>query len=523
MAEEDEDSIKLQSDEDDDDSLLKRNDDTGIGEEQKKDDVTSDKSKTEPNQHGNFWSTTPETTSGDDEQSQVKPKQLVDDQSRNKVKLLTKMASEEWQSPITPPPLPVPTQTPSPREDKANQTAAAFSETSKNMKNAKTHELRIKVAPNETNQNILDVAENAIIKSSVLEGRLINREAMRSVVEVGALPITIDVAISQDLDRIVVVKVFEPVPEHLFAILRDSFATQIQLSMRVQDNLAGVEETHEEPIDGLSVQSKLDADYVSLLKKEMQLRSERDLTVFATPLERRARDDERRVTRLENLLTLKYNACRLPLPASEKPPALSSFPLVKNEAPAMLVLRADPSPREVDAQLKMAIRRDLHAESLARQERKKKEVLARAEACERNRNQLVSVLSNSRAALDMDLDLMARLGVTPPQVALCRIPCLYSKKPGHLVVTQHLILFDTVGFMGFRLSGNLRLEASICRSVMKGRSLGLMDSLCIRLDSQQEHVFYLATIDETNEQLDSAFELIWQVLRMNRWTPSANC
>ena len=89
-----------------------------------------------------------------------------------------------------------------------------------------------------------------------------------------------------------------------------------------------------------------------------------------------------------------------------------------------------------------------------------------------------------------------------------------------MVVTQQLILFETVGFMGFKLSGNLRLEASHCRSVMKGRSMGLMDSLCLRMDSQQEHIFYLATIEETSEQLDSVFELIWQVLRMNRWTPS---
>jgi len=192
---------------------------------------------------------------------------------------------EEWQQENAPSP------SPSPREEFARHNSAAFSESSKDLLNVKTHELRIKVAPNETNQNILDVAEGAIVSSPVLEGRTIHREAMRCVVEVGLRPVTIEIAISQELDRCVVIRAYEPVPEHLFNTLRDSFAKQVQLPARVQNSLAGVEEEHEEAIEGPSVTSMLDADYVSLLKKEMRSRAERDLTAFATPLERRAKDD----------------------------------------------------------------------------------------------------------------------------------------------------------------------------------------------------------------------------------------
>jgi len=207
------------------------------------------------------------------------------------------------------------------------------------------------------------------------------------------------------------------------------------------------------------------------------------------------------------------------MPAPEKPSPLSSFPLVIPDAPAKLNLRSNATVREVDAQLKMAMRRDLHNESLARQERKKKEVLARAEICERNRFQLVSVLSNSRAALEMDKDLMLKLAIQPPQVALCRIPCVHARKPGFLVVTTQLVVFEPVGMFGFRLGGILKLRAENCRSVMKGQAaMGTIDSLCVRTDSAEEYIFYLATMEDTNEQLDMVFELLWQVFRMNRWS-----
>jgi len=394
-----------------------------------------------------------------------------------------------------------------------------FTETFKNLKNMKLHELKIKVAPNETNKNILQVAQNAVVSSDILQGRVVHRESTRSLVEIGSQPITIEVALSQDLDRCVIVKVPEPLPERLFSIIRDSFATNIQLSSRPPDTMVGIEQEHEEPMDGPSVQQLLDAEYVAMVKTEMKQRAERDLTAFATPLERRARDDEKRVAKLEKLLWLKYNACRLPLPAAEAAPPLSSFSLTKTDTPAVLILRQNPSPREVDAQLKMAIRREIHSDSLARQERKKKEVLARAEACERNRMQLVSVLANSRAALEMDIQLMSKLGVNPPHVALCRVGCVYQKRPGFLVVTHQLIIFEPVGFFGYQLGSMTKLEAEQCRSVMKGRTnLGMVDSLCVTTDSQQGHIFYIPVIDEASEQLDQLFELLWQVLRMNRWS-----
>jgi len=452
--------------------------------------------------------------------------------SGNKQEVVTGRVGEDddWQKDVADspthdlqPPAAGLTEIPSPREDATSAIAAAFTEYSNNQKNLKTHELRIKVAPSEPSRRILEVAEHAIVNSSAFDGRLVLRETRRSILEVQSRPVTIDITLSQDLDRIVLIKAYEPVPDQLFSTLRDAFSNQVQLSMRVQDSLAGVEEEHEEPVDGPSVSRVLDADYVAQLKKEMQQRSERDLTAFATPLERRAKDDEKRVLRLEKILTSKYNACHLPLPELEKAPPLSSFPLERSDPPATLTLRRNATPREVDAQLKMAIRRDLHGESLARQERKKKEVLARAEACERNRLQLVTVISNSRAALELDLELMSRLGIHPPQVAMCRVPCLYARKPGHLIVCQQIIVFEPVGFMGWRMSGTLKLPASQCRSVMKGRAtLGLVDSLCVRMDNGQEHLFYMATIEDTNEVLDQAFELIWQVLRMNRWDQDRN-
>jgi len=114
---------------------------------------------------------------------------------------------------------------------------------------------------------------------------------------------------------------------------------------------------------------------------------------------------------------------------------------------------------------------------------------------------------------------MAKLVVSPPQVALCRTACFFAKRPGFLVVTRQLILFEPMGFFGFRFGNNVRIRADQCRSVMKGRTnLGLVDSLCLRMDSGEEHVFYVAAVDETNELLDQVFELIWQVLRMNRWS-----
>jgi hypothetical protein len=413
----------------------------------------------------------------------------------------------------------LPSRSPSPPQQQH-----AFKEVSNNddLKNARTHELIIKVAPNESNKNILDVAEQALTVAP-FDARSVHREGTRTVMEVGLRPVTIEIGLSRDLDRCVLVKVFEPVPENLFVALRDCFSKQIQLSTRVSSDLSGPAEEHEETIDGDSVKTLLDPDYVEMLKKEMKLRCEKDLTAFATPLERRAKDDERRVKRLEGLLTPKYAACRLPLPASEQAPPLSSFPLNLAEEPAKLILKSSPTPREVDAQLKMALRRNLHNDSLARQERKKKEVLARAEVCERNRLNLVSVLSNSHSALELDRELMDKLGVSPAQVALCRVGCLHARKPGFLVVTHQMLIFEPVGMWGFRLGEIIKLTAANCRSVMKGQgNIGIADSLCVRTDTNEEYVFYFPTIEEVNDQMDMVFELIWQVLRMNRWINTNN-
>ena len=318
----------------------------------------------------------------------------------------------------------------------------SFSESSTFFKDTKTRDLRIKLLPNEANKDILDRAENALTSSQVFNGRIVLREALRSIVEIGSRPVTIDLVISGDLDRCLLVRVGEPMPDHLFQILREAFAHSQSDTKPPRSQFRDIEdEIHKEPIDGPSVQALLDQDYVNLLKNEMRLRNERDLTTFATPLERRARDDERRVLKLQKLLEVKYNASHLPLPALETPPPLSSFTLKKPDTPTMLNIVANSTPQEVDQQLKIALRKELHTDSLARQDRKHQEVLVRAEVCERNRNQLVSVLSNSRAALEADLELMHRLGIHPPQVALCRVPCIYNKRPGFLIVTPHLMSF----------------------------------------------------------------------------------
>lgn len=407
-------------------------------------------------------------------------------------------------------------------------TDSAFAEMSKVLKDGKRKqfELFIRISPNEPNRKALDVAENALLMSPFLEGRLILRESLRSVVEVGSQPIAIDIKLSQDLDRCVCVCVQDELPPQLFPTLREEFEKQIQLNVRGSDLLARdtstLEDEHEEAIDGPAVMNLLDPEYVTMLKHEMHVRAERDLNHFALPLEQRALNDEGRVIRLQKLLSERYQQAGLPLPALEKT-SLAEFQIHtrpgKNQG---LILRKHPTPREVDAQLKMAIRRELHAKSLARQERKKKQVLTRAEMSERNRAQLVSVLSNSRAALDHDLDLMSRLNVSPPQVALCQVAAVYNKRPGFLIVTASLILFEVrlFGFTFNQSSSNIRLEAERCRSVHHVNSP--YTALCLRTDHQhqQEFVFIIPPTsllaEESSEHVSRVFELIWQVLRMNR-------
>lgn len=396
---------------------------------------------------------------------------------------------------------------------------------------AKTLELRIKVSLSESNATILERAQNAILECPQLaSSRLVLREANRTIIEIGANPVLLDVTLSARWDRILLVKLPEAsAAQVLFQVLTRALDVPGLVSGAAEQR--GEEEEEEMPggggrgsggivdsLDGAKVLLNLDANYVLEVKRAMQREMEIELNAFAMPLERKARDDERRVLLLQSLLLAKYKACGVPLCRLELAPGLAAFPLPKGDEPVLHFPTPTPTAGEVDAEFKRALQGFLTAQSLSRQERKRQEVVARGEVCERNRFTLVHSLVSNALAVEKDKDQVAKLGLgLDSAVVLFELPCLYLKRPAFLLVLPTCLVVEH-RVWGFTFGQCLQINASQCRSVHKvPPTLSLVESLCVRMDDQTEHFFYLASIlEDSTQQLDQVFELIWQVLRMNR-------
>lgn len=393
-------------------------------------------------------------------------------------------------------------------------------------------ELRIKVNLSESNNAILERAQSAILQTPELASRLVLREANRVIIELGVNPLILDVTLSTDLDRILLAKLPENMKSApvLFQVLKDAFAQASAHYETPPPQHNNVEEEEEEEkssnsmimeaVDGPLVSSKLDANYVLEVRRAMQKRMETELNAFATPLERKAQDDERRVLLLQNLLLAKYRACGLALPRLELAPSLAAFPLnlpAGGDEEGMLRFNTEtPTASEVDCEFKRVLQEHMSSLSQARQERKRQEVLARGEICERNRNVLVSTLTSSTVAVAHDRETADRLGIAN-QVILFELVCMYQKKPAFLLILPHCLVVE-FRVWGFTFGECIKLPASSCRSVHKvPPTLSVVESLCVRMDEGVEHYFYLPSIlEDSTQQMDQVFELIWQVLRMNR-------
>ncbi|KAH9259385.1 hypothetical protein BASA81_002428 [Batrachochytrium salamandrivorans] len=396
---------------------------------------------------------------------------------------------------------------------------------------AKTLELRIKVSLSESNATILERAQNAILECPQLaSSQLVLREANRTIIEIGANPVLLDVTLSAQLDRILLVKLPEgSAAQVLFQVLKGALDVPSlvpDVAKQRGGERRGEEEEEEMPgnggivdsLDGTKVRSNLDANYVLEVKRAMQREMEIELNTFAVPLERKAQDDERRLLLLQSLLLVKYKACGIPLCRLELAPGLAAFPLPKVDEPMLHFPTSTPTAGEIDFEFKRVLGSFLTTQSLSRQERKRQEVVARGEVCERNRFALVHSLATNPLAVDKDKDQVVKLGLgLDSSVVLFELPCLYLKRPAFLLVLPTCLVVEH-RVWGFTFGQCLQINASHCRSVHKvPPTLSLVESLCVRMDDQTEHFFYLASIlEDSSQQLDQVFELIWQVLRMNR-------